>query len=81
LVIATARTNHYRVVPRKDNKIAFWDKVFELRNNGNLSSMTLKSFKFKTKTFYDAITNNNFDFEIDIIETNPEEIQIFTEIN
>ena len=82
LVIATKRKGHYRVVPRKDNKVNFWKNVFELRNFGNLSSRTLKNFKYSQKTFYDAISCNNFDFSDEIERKgSAEEIQIFTEIS
>ena len=80
LVVATARKNHFRVVPRKDNKVAFWQNVFELRNKGNLTSRSSKSFNIKSKTFYDAITLINFEFSKDILGIGLDETQIFTEI-
>ena len=81
LVIATRRIGHYRVIPRKDNKLDFWLKVFELRNKGNISSKTLKSFRWETKTFYNSVTLNNFCFTKDILQYGSEGVQIFTEIS
>jgi hypothetical protein len=81
LVIATARIGHYRVVPRKDNKLEFWLNVFELRKKGNLTSKTLKNFHWETKTFYDSISYNNFHFTKEIIQHGSEEVQIFTQIS
>jgi hypothetical protein len=82
VVKSTLRKGHYQVVPRKDNKKKFWETVFELREKGNLSSTTLKSFKFETKTFYESINYMNFCFTEAVKEAkSPENIQIFTEIS
>jgi hypothetical protein len=82
LVLATKRNNHFRVVPRENNKHNFWSKTFELFEKGNLSSRSLKSFKYESKTFYDSISLNNYDFfEAIILAGSAENVQIFTEIS
>jgi hypothetical protein len=82
LVISTQRKNHFRVIPRENNKHKFWTKTFELYEKGNLSSLSLKSFKYETKTFYDSISLNNFDFnEAVTLASSAENVQIFSEIS
>jgi hypothetical protein len=81
LVLATKRKGHFRVVPRENNKRNFWENIFELRQNGNLSSTTLKNFKFESKTFYESVDCMNFEFdEAIVLAGSAENIQIFTEI-
>jgi hypothetical protein len=81
VVIATKRVNHFRVVPRKNNKLNFWTAVFDLRAVGNLSLKSLKDFNIENKTFYESTNFMNFEFSDTIKNGDPSEIFIFTEIS